>query len=106
MSKSPIIFPIVIYTGSKKWKSVRENLKYVKIKRLGMQFSYNVIDLNQYSINELFQKESLIFILMCLKKLNKSKGKLYLKFLMSKVSDSKKVNILQKIYDYFYKINP
>lgn len=71
-----------------------------------MQFSYNVIDLNQYSINELFQKESLIFILMCLKKLNKSKGKLYLKFLMSKVSDSKKVNILQKIYDYFYKINP
>lgn len=105
MNKSPIIFPIVIYTGNQRWKSVRENLKYVKIKRLGMQFSYNVIDVNQYSINELFQKKSLIFILMCLKKLNKNKGKLYLKFLMSKISDSKKVTIIQKIYDYFYKNN-
>ena len=70
-----------------------------------MQFSYNVIDVNQYSINELFQKKSLIFILMCLKKLNKNKGKLYLKFLMSKISDSKKVTIIQKIYDYLYKNN-
>lgn len=71
-----------------------------------MHFSYNLIDINQYSVNELFQKRSLIFVLMSLKKLNKNKGKLYLKYLMSKVRNPQKINIIQKIYDYLYKNNP
>ena len=71
-----------------------------------MHFSYNLIDINQYSVNELFQKRSLIFVLMSLKKLNKNKGKLYLKYLMSKVRYPQKINIIQKIYDYLYKNNP
>ena len=62
-----------------------------------MHFSYNLIDINQYSVNELFQKRSLIFVLMSLKKLNKNKGKLYLKYLMSKVRNPQKINIIQKI---------
>ena len=53
---------IVIYTGKKIWKNsnrqVRGKIKYVKFKNNRINFSYNVLNINEMSENDLKYMES------------------------------------------------
>ena len=98
--KYPIIFPIIIYTGKEKWGKSYNEIRYVKVLKNGMYFAYNIIDSADYSKEELLNKNSLIFNLMLLKKINKSEIKKVLIQLIKNSKDSKKVLKLQKIFNF------
>lgn len=53
----PIIVPIVLYNGKEKWEQEtdyrRTRKKYTTFQKYGAYFSYNVIDLKQYTQKEL-----------------------------------------------------
>lgn len=61
-TRNPIVIPIVIYTGEKIWKNsnsqVRGKIKYVKFKNNRINFSYNVLNINEMSENDLKYMES------------------------------------------------
>ena len=96
----PIIFPIIIYTGKEKWGKSYNEIRYVKVLKNGMYFAYNIIDSADYSKEELLNKNSLIFNLMLLKKINKSEIKKVLIQLIKNSKDSKKVLKFQKIFNF------
>ena len=96
----PIIFPIIIYTGKEKWGKSYNEIRYVKVLKNGMYFAYNIIDSADYSKEELLNKNSLIFNLMLLKKINKSEIKKVLIQLIKNCKDSKKVLKFQKIFNF------
>lgn len=104
----PIIFPIIIYTGKEPWNKShnQEKTKYITLKECGIYFTYNIIDVNYYTKEELSENKSLIFNLMLLKKVNKEQGKKYFELLINNSRYSKKFYDLLKIYDYIYRINP
>ena len=101
---TPTIFPIIIYTGDIIWdKNNKKDLnKHIKIKENGIYFSYNIIDINNYTIKQLQNKNSIIFNLITFKKLNSYQRKKYLESLIKNCSDNYKKNKLKDIYNYFY----
>ncbi|OKZ75080.1 MAG: hypothetical protein BHW00_03055 [Clostridium sp. 26_22] len=68
--KLPLVIPIVLYTGKKKWDAKRyleesqETLDGVKIKA----GNYNLVDINDYTKEELLQEKTLISKMMLLEK--------------------------------------
>ena len=68
--KLPLVIPIVLYTGKKKWDAKRyleesqETLDGVKIKA----GNYNLVDINDFTKEELLQEETLISKMMLLEK--------------------------------------
>ena len=68
--KLPLVVPIVLYTGKKKWDAKRyleesqETLDGVKIKA----GNYNLVDINDFTKEELLQEETLISKMMLLEK--------------------------------------
>ena len=68
--KLPFVIPIVLYTGKKKWDAKRyleesqETLDGVKIKA----GNYNLVDINDFTKEELLQEETLISKMMLLEK--------------------------------------
>lgn len=58
----PIVIPIVIYTGKKEWNNnqVNNNLKYIIIKNNEINFSYNILNINNLKIDELKNMKSKI----------------------------------------------
>lgn len=50
--KYPIVIPIVIYTGEKKWDAKKDfkdlKLSYTSFEKFRINLSYNIIDLNNY----------------------------------------------------------
>lgn len=69
--KLPLVIPIVLYTGKKKWK-VKESIREVQeeseyVKRI--EFArYNLVDVNDYSINELLEDKSFLTKAMLIEK--------------------------------------
>ncbi len=73
--KLPTVYPIVIYTGNKKWNVE----KYIEAKQQTIPgcepvrfYEYNVIDINEYTEDELLQDEMFLSKLMLLEKANTS----------------------------------
>ena len=68
--KLPLVIPIVLYTGKKKWDAKRyleesqETLDGVEIKA----GSYNLVDINDFTKEELLQEKTLISKMMLLEK--------------------------------------
>ena len=69
--KLPLVIPIVLYTGKQKWK-VKESIREVQeeseyVKRI--EFArYNLVDVNEYSINELLEDKSFLTKAMLIEK--------------------------------------
>ena len=61
-TRNPIVIPIVIYTGKKVWKNfnsqIKGKIKYVRFKNNRINFSYNVLNVNEISKEELKNMES------------------------------------------------
>ena len=71
-TKYPLIVPIVIYTGEKKWKTYN-NFKDVEVVNYGyenkkIKIEYNLIEINRISIKRLLEQKSLFGSVMILKK--------------------------------------
>ena len=103
-SKIPMIIPIVIYTGRRKWnvalkiEEYQEILQDYKIKALG---EYNLIDINDYSIEELEKNETFLAKLMIIEK-SESKEELIKN--LTKIVEGEKVTenarLLYRIINY------
>ena len=77
ISKYPTVVPIVIYTGQAKW-NVPRNIKYQQIKvttyeKYRIDFGYNFIDVNEYTIEELLEKNTMFGYGMILEKSRNTK---------------------------------
>lgn len=103
-SKLPVIVPIVIYTGKGKWRAAlkieeyQENLEGYRINTLG---EYNLIDINDYSIEELEKNKTFLAKLMIIEK-SESKEEL-IKNLTKIVQDEKgteNAKLLYRIINY------
>ena len=61
-TRNPIVIPIVIYTGKKVLKNfnsqIKGKIKYVRFKNNRINFSYNVLNVNEISKEELKNMES------------------------------------------------
>lgn len=74
---NPLIIPIVIYTGNKKWNiatnfSETQRVKE-KYKEYAINLKYKLIDINKYSKQELLKKDTKIASMMLIEKYNTSK---------------------------------
>lgn len=69
--KYPIVIPIVLYTGDKKWNA-KLDLRKVQLKwknYQGQEFSrYNILDINDFNNEELFKEDSLISKILIIEK--------------------------------------
>ena len=96
----PIIIPIVLYTGKQRWNVninyPSYNLELAKYRGL-KKVEYNLVDINNYTIEELFKENRILTKIMILEKTNK-----YIEIIknvdkiVNKVYDSKLYTIMQK----------
>lgn len=60
--RKPIVIPIVIYTGKKRWENFNhtysKNINYTTWKENSIKFFYNIIQLKDLKVEDLKQKES------------------------------------------------
>ncbi len=70
----PIIVPIIIYTGSQKWK-IEKKEKDIE-KRYKMQIDYNLIDINKISKQTLLEKNTMFGYTMFLEKVKNKKERM------------------------------
>ena len=70
----PIIVPIIIYTGSQKWK-IEKKEKDID-KRYKMQIDYNLIDINKISKQTLLEKNTMFGYTMFLEKVKNKKERM------------------------------
>ena len=73
----PIIVPIVIYTGNKKWKIQKDyNSKQISsyvIEKNKINIQYNLVDINKFSKQELIEQKTRFSQAMLIKKLQNEK---------------------------------
>ena len=106
-AEMPIIIPIVIYTGRKKWnvsgyiKDCRKKLSRLESFRLG---NYYIIDNNTYTDEELLNDKFFISKLMLLERM-KTTEELYinLKNVIIKETNEKNIKLLENIIKFIYK---
>ena len=106
-AEMPIIIPIVIYTGRKKWnvsgyiKDCRKKLSRLESFRLG---NYYIIDNNTYTDEELLDDKFFISKLMLLERM-KTTEELYinLKNVIIKETNEKNIKLLENIIKFIYK---
>ena len=95
--KYPIVMPIVLYTGNKKWNA-KLDLRKLQLKWKnyeGQEFSrYNILDINEFKNEELLQEDSLISKIMIIVK---SKTTRELEENLEKIIDI--INKKEKIYN-------
>lgn len=70
----PIIIPIVLYTGKQRWNAKinypsynSELARYIGLKKV----EYNLVDINDYTIEDLYKENSILTKIMILEKSNK-----------------------------------
>lgn len=60
----PIVIPIVIYTGNKRWRindgKENDKINYITYKENSINFSYNIIKVNELNVNMIKNKEAKI----------------------------------------------
>ena len=66
----PRIIPILIYTGENGWKvsNRMQEEQYEEIEQGGLQLEYNIIDINDYTKEELLEKDSIVAVAMAIEK--------------------------------------
>ena len=73
-AKFPTIYPIVLYTGKRKWK-VKTDISEHQENVLGIEVKpftkYKLVDINEYSVEELINEKSVISKAMLLEKAKK-----------------------------------
>lgn len=105
-AEMPIIIPIVIYTGRKKWnvagyiQDCRKKLNRLESFRLG---NYYIIDNNTYTDEELLEDKSFISKLMLLERM-KTTEELYnnLKKVIEIETNEKNIKLLESIIKFIY----
>ena len=106
-AEMPIIIPIVIYTGRKRWnvtgyiQDCRKRLNRLESFRLG---NYYIIDNNTYTDEELFEDKFFISKLMLLERM-KTTEELYinLRKVIEKETNEKNIKLLENIIKFIYK---
>ena len=106
-AEMPIVIPIVIYTGKKRWdvagyiKDCRKKLNRLESFRLG---NYYIIDNNTYTDEELLNDKFFISKLMLLERM-KTTEELYtnLKKVIRKETNEKNIKLLENIIKFIYK---
>ncbi len=99
--KMPIVYPIVLYTGSRKWNA-RRYFEECQMKLKGLQkttfTSYNLVDINNYTEEELWEQQNFLSKILLLEKAKqKDKIKEYLREIEKKALNDKEVNVLLKM---------
>ena len=68
----PIVIPIIIYTGQEKWNVISDfsdiQVNDYRFENNKGDFKYNLIDINEYSSEDLIQKNSLFSYTLALRK--------------------------------------
>ncbi len=105
--KLPIIYSFVIYTGNKKWNAdnyiieKQENLMGVK---KNIFANFEVIDINNYTKEELLMNKSLISKMMLLEKAkNIEELEEYLQKILEKELQEKQIVFIEKVIDLIFK---
>lgn len=79
--KYPIVVPIVVYTGFRKWNAkmtLAEKLYHYKsYKEYEINFKYNLITIHNYSFEELLEKETLFSFIMIMEKCETEKDLIF-----------------------------
>ena len=104
----PKVIPIVLYTGSKKWNAFT-NYKNneIKIRNYDKNFidiSYEVIDINQYTVEELLKKKTIISYAMMIEKSKKKEELLDTITKIGKVASKEDTDYILRIIRYL--LNP
>lgn len=105
----PLIYPIVLYTGNKKWDApltIGENQEeYYEFMKLNYP-KYNLVDINNYTKIELINDKSVISKAMLFEKLQTKKElQDTMKQLMSKELTTEEINYLKRMLRYSNIIN-
>lgn len=105
----PLIYPIVLYTGNKKWDAPLtigdKQEKYNGFTQLNYP-KYNLVDINNYSKEELLKERSLISKLMLFEKVKtKEEFEEIMYLLMKKGLDKEEVKCIKMILNYSNIIN-
>ena len=73
--KYPIVIPIVIYTGDEEWKSSynkrAQKINYIEYEKNRINFSYNLIDVNSFEMQQLKKMKSKVAKKLLDKHINK-----------------------------------
>lgn len=73
----PIVVPIVIYTGVQKWRAntnfANKQYQTLNYKKYEINFEYNLVDINDYTSEELLKNESLLSSIMVIEKCRRPK---------------------------------
>lgn len=107
ISRYPTVVPILIYTGQVKW-NVPKNFKYQQVKvttyeKYRIDFGYNFIDVNQYSIQELLEKKTMFGYGMILEKSRATEDFVKnIKLILEKENNSEQLEKLQDIIVYLF----
>ena len=105
-SNYPIIYPIIIYLGDEDWDiKIQKKLKSTEIKSNGIFLSYNVIDFNKISSENLLTKNSLLANIMGAKDKKEEDLEKYIERKIEKTNNARKYKNIERIYFYLnYKI--
>lgn len=104
LEKYPLIIPIVLYTGDRKWNVEKKYSK--KVEKYGtnknyIELQYELIDINQYTEEELLKKNTILSYAMLIEK---NRGKESLIKILEKISKNCDTNCkkekMQKIINY------
>lgn len=104
----PIVYPIVLYTGKIKWDA-KKYFEECQVRLRGIQeknfTSYNLVDINNYTEEELWKQENFLSRILLLEKANqKDKITEYLHKIQKEDLNEKEINILIKmIYGSFHR---
>lgn len=91
----PLIIPIVLYTGKKKWnveKNFSAKIKYSNNQEKYIEMKYELIDINNYEEEELLNKNTAISYAMLIEKAKEREVLMRTLLKISETSDSEKVN--------------
>lgn len=108
--KFPLIIPILLYTGNKKWDfvpNVREKqLNVVSYDFLNnkMEFEYDFVNINTYKKNELLSKNSMISYIMAIDKCrNNDEVFRILNQIVTKNEDIQRKKYIERLVVYIFK---
>ena len=104
--KLPMIYPIILYTGDKKW-NVEKYIETRQQKIPGCEparfYEYNIIDINEYSENELLKDEMFLSKIMLLEKSTTSQQMIEnLRKIMKGNLTEKNIRFLKRILYYVW----
>lgn len=104
----PIVIPIVLYTGNKKWTAPlsfgESQIKDENAIFKAMDFKYKLIDINKYDVEELLDRNTMLANVMILEKCKNNKDAINcLKNITDNLKDDEQKEKLKRIVIYLYK---